>query len=313
VIVSHKVLVTGAAGFIGSAVVTELSEKGWNVVALDALLDGLYPATEKVARFKKLGDLPGVECFRLDLRTDGLDALPSGITHVINEAAMPGLGLSWQDFDLYSGCNVSALARLIEHASHWDLERFVQISTSSVYGKNAVGDEEQPIRPVSPYGVTKLAAENLALAHWRDSGFPAMILRYFSVYGPGQRPDMAYRKFIDSALNDKPITLYGSGEQSRSNTFIDDCVSATIAALEAGDDGEVFNIAGGQERTINEALAIIESETGKPLTIERQEAVRGDQERTCGDSKKAHEVLGFRHTVGLEEGLARQVRWQKSL
>ena len=310
---SHKVLVTGAAGFIGSAVVTELSELGWNVVALDALLDGLYPATEKVARFEKLGDLSGVECIRLDLRSDDLSALPTGITHVINEAAMPGLGLSWQDFDLYSGCNVSALARLIEHASHWDLERFVQISTSSVYGKNAVGNEEQPIRPVSPYGVTKLAAENLALAHWRDSGFPAMILRYFSVYGPGQRPDMAYRKFIDSALNDKPITLFGSGEQSRSNTFIEDCVSATISALEAGDDGEIFNIAGGQERTINEALAIIESETGKPLTIERRDAARGDQERTFGDSQKAHKVLGFRHTVGLEEGLARQVRWQKGL
>lgn len=313
VIVSHKVLVTGAAGFIGSAVVTQLSEQGWNVVALDALLDGLYPATEKVARFQKLDDLAHVERLQLDLRNDELNALPSGITHVINEAAMPGLGMSWQDFDLYSGCNVSALARLIEHASHWDLERFVQISTSSVYGKNAVGGEGQPIRPVSPYGVTKLAAENLALAHWRDSQFPALILRYFSVYGPGQRPDMAYRKFIDSALNDKPITLYGSGEQSRSNTFIDDCVSATIAALEAGDDGEIFNIAGAQERTINEALAIIEAETGKTLSIDRREAARGDQERTFGDSQKAHEVLGFHHTVGLEEGLARQVRWQKGL
>ena len=158
---SHKVLVTGAAGFIGSAVVTQLSEQGWDVVALDALLDGLYPATEKVARFEKLGALPGVERVQLDLRDGDLGILPAGITHVINEAAMPGLGLSWQDFDLYSGCNVSALARLIEHASHWDLERFVQISTSSVYGKNAVGDEDQPIRPVSPYGVTKLAGENL--------------------------------------------------------------------------------------------------------------------------------------------------------
>lgn len=310
---SHKVLVTGAAGFIGSAVVTGLSERGWNVVAVDALLDGLYPATEKVARFEKIDDLANVERFHLDLRSGDLNALPSGITHVINEAAMPGLGLSWQDFDLYSGCNVSALARLIEHASVWGLQRFVQISTSSVYGKNAVGNEDQAIEPASPYGVTKLAAENLALAHWRDSGFPALILRYFSVYGPGQRPDMAYRKFIDSALNDRPITLFGSGEQSRSNTFIDDCVSATIAALEAGDDGEIFNIAGGQERTINEALSIIEAETGKTLSIERHDAARGDQERTFGDSQKAHNVLGFRQTVGLEEGLARQVRWQKDL
>ena len=310
---SHKVLVTGAAGFIGSSVVTTLSEQGWNVVAADALLDGLYPAAEKVSRFDKLGELPGVETFRLDLRSDDLNALPSDITHVINEAAMPGLGLSWRDFDLYSGCNVSALARLIEHSSRWNLERFVQISTSSVYGKNAVGNEDQPIQPVSPYGVTKLAAENLALAYWRDSDFPAIVLRYFSVFGPGQRPDMAYRKFIDSALRDTPIPLYGSGEQSRSNTFIDDCVRATIAGLKLGDDGEIFNIAGGQERTINEALSIIESEIGKPLSIERHDAARGDQARTAGDSSKAESVLGFRHTVGLEEGLARQVRWQMNL
>ena len=282
-------------------------------MAVDGLLDGLYPAQEKIERFKELGTLPEVERFQLDLRSDDLSVLPTDVTHIINEAAMPGLGLSWQNFDLYSSCNLGALSRLIERSSEWNLQRFVQISTSSVYGKNAVGNEEQPIRPVSPYGVTKLAAENLALAHWRDSGFPALILRYFSVYGPGQRPDMAYRKFIDSALKGTPITLYGSGDQSRSNTFIDDCVSATVASLQAGDDGEIFNIAGGQERTINEALAIIERETGKPLSLERREAARGDQERTFGDSSKAQSVLGFRHTVSLEEGLARQVQWQKDL
>ena len=282
-------------------------------MAVDGLLDGLYPAQEKIERFKELGTLPEVERFQLDLRSDDLSVLPTDVTHIINEAAMPGLGLSWKNFDLYSSCNLGALSRLIERSSEWNLQRFVQISTSSVYGKNAVGNEEQPIRPVSPYGVTKLAAENLALAHWRDSGFPALILRYFSVYGPGQRPDMAYRKFIDNALKGKPISLYGSGEQSRSNTFIDDCVSATGASLQAGDNGEIFNIAGGQERTINEALAIIERETGKPLSLERREAARGDQERTYGDSSKAQSVLGFRHTVSLEEGLARQVRWQHDL
>lgn len=282
-------------------------------MAVDGLLDGLYPAQEKIERFEELGTLPEVERFQLDLRSDDLSVLPTDVTHIINEAAMPGLGLSWQNFDLYSSCNLGALSRLIERSSEWNLQRFVQISTSSVYGKNAVGNEEQPIRPVSPYGVTKLAAENLALAHWRDSGFPALILRYFSVYGPGQRPDMAYRKFIDNALKGKPITLYGSGEQSRSNTFIDDCVSATVASLRAGDDGEIFNIAGGHERTINEALAIIERETGKPLSLERREAARGDQERTFGDSSKAQSVLGFRHRVSLEEGLARQVQWQKDL
>lgn len=306
------ILVTGAAGFIGSAVVRELSRQGSNVVAVDALLGGLYPSDEKSERFEGLSTLPCVEVHKLDLRTDDLRVLPSSITHIINQAAMPGLGLSWEDFDLYSSCNVVALARLIEVAQDWRIEKFVQISTSSVYGSEAIGDESQALQPVSPYGVTKLAGENLALAHWRDSGFPATILRYFSVYGPGQRPDMAYRKFIDKALRHQTITIFGSGEQSRSNTFIDDVVSGTIAALDKGAPGEVFNIAGGHERTLNEALSIIESALGHSLQIERMESARGDQIRTAGDSSKAQRILGFRNTVDLAEGLSRQVEWQRS-
>lgn len=308
-----KVLVTGAAGFIGSAVVRALNAQGTPVVALDALLDGLYPAEEKIARFDFLTTLDGVDTFQLDLRSDDLSVLPRDIEYVINEAAMPGLGLSWTAFDLYSSCNLSALSRLIEASSAWDLTKFIQISTSSVYGKSAVGDENQEIRPVSPYGVTKLAAEQLVLAHLRDSGFPGMILRYFSVYGPGQRPDMAYRKFIAKALAGEEITLFGSGEQSRSNTYIDDCVAGTIQALSAGDPGEVFNIAGGEERTINEALAIIEAEVGKPLNISRHPAARGDQERTRGDSSRAQEKLGFISNTLLEDGLGEQIKWQQNL
>ena len=307
------ILVTGAAGFIGSAVVTSLSASGHKVVALDGLLDGLYPSAEKIDRFRVISDLPGVTPIHADLRYDDLSIIPDTVTHVINEAAMPGLGLSWQDFELYSTCNLNAVARLMEQASQWNLERFVQVSTSSVYGKNAVGDESQPIAPVSPYGVTKLAAENLALAHWRDSGFPVVILRYFSVYGPGQRPDMAYRKFITKALKGEPITVYGTGEQSRSNTYVDDCVNATISALTLGKPGEVYNISGGQERTINEALAIIEAKVGHPLNIERVDSARGDQTRTCGDSAKAQAALGFSQSVTLEEGLSRQVAWQRTL
>lgn len=308
-----KVLVTGAAGFIGSAVVRALNAQGTPVVALDALLDGLYPAKEKIARFDFLTTLDGVDTFQLDLRSDDLSVLPRDIEYVINEAAMPGLGLSWTAFDLYSSCNLSALSRLIEASSAWDLTKFIQISTSSVYGKSAVGDENQEIRPVSPYGVTKLAAEQLVLAHLRDSGFPGMILRYFSVYGPGQRPDMAYRKFIAKALAGEEITLLGSGEQSRSNTYIDDCVAGTIQGLSAGDPGEVFNIAGGEERTINEALAIIEAEVGKPLNISRHPAARGDQERTRGDSSRAQEKLGFISNTRLEDGLGEQIKWQQTL
>jgi UDP-glucuronate 4-epimerase len=223
------------------------------------------------------------------------------------------LGLSWQDFDLYSSCNLGGLSRLIEATTKWPLERFVQVSTSSVYGANAVGDENQPLEPVSPYGVTKLAAENLIFAHRRDSGFPAVVLRYFSVYGPGQRPDMAYRKFIEKALAGEAITVLGTGEQSRSNTYIDDCVAGTIAALTEGGDGEIYNIAGGTDRSINEALRIIEEGVGHALIVKKEPAARGDQARTMGDSQKAQSVLGFTNTVTLEEGLARQIEWQRSL
>jgi len=307
-----KVLVTGAAGFIGFAVVRMLSEGGWDVIALDGLLDGLYPSQEKKERFDNLSALEGVTALQMDLRDGDLTELPADIEFVINEAAMPGLGPSWSNFDLYAGCNLTVVARLIEASTRWPLTKFVQISTSSVYGKHAVGDENQPLLPVSPYGVTKLAAENLVFAHFRDRGFPGSVLRYFSVYGPEQRPDMAYRKFIAAAISGTPVTLLGNGEQSRSNTFIDDVARATVAALTQSEAGEVYNIAGGQERTINEALAIISDLAGQKLTIDRQPVARGDQDRTWGDASKATAVLGLSSTVSLEEGLARQFAWQRS-
>ena len=307
-----KVLVTGAAGFIGSAVVRMLSEEGWETIALDGLLDGLYPSQEKQERFDGLFSLAGVTPVQMDLRDGNLGELPEDIEFVINEAAMPGLGPSWNDFDLYSGCNLTVVARIIEASRRWPLAKFVQISTSSVYGKHAVGDENQPLVPVSPYGVTKLAAENLVLAHFRDQGFPASVLRYFSVYGPGQRPDMAYRKFITAAINGDPVTLLGTGEQSRSNTFVDDVARATVAALTRSQDGEIYNIAGGQERTINEALTIIAELAGRELNIDRHPAARGDQSRTWGDASKAASELGLTSSVTLEEGLERQFDWQRN-
>jgi nucleoside-diphosphate-sugar epimerase len=306
---SEHILVTGAAGFIGSGIVRRLSEQGRQVFGVDALLGGLYPAQEKQERFAELSSLSGVEMLALDLRDGDLSLIPGTITHVINEAAMPGLSLSWDDFELYSSCNLSALSRLLEVAKSWPVEKFVQVSTSSVYGAHAVGDESQALQPVSPYGVTKLAAEHLALAYWRDSGIPSTVLRYFSVYGPGQRPDMAYRKFITQALAGDPITLYGTGEQSRTNTYISDCVEATISALALAMPGEIYNISGSEQRTINEALAIIESLTNHPLTIVRESAARGDQLETRGDSAKAREQLGLKDSVNLESGLENQWKW----
>ncbi len=308
---SRTVLVTGAAGFVGSAVVRKLSAKGDRVIAVDGLLGGLYPPDEKIQRFDAISSLPGVETHRLDLRHDDLSVLPADIDYVINEAAMPGLGLSWSDFELYSSCNLSSVARLMDQAKRWPLTKFVQISTSSVYGKNAVGDENMPTLPVSPYGVTKLAAENLAFAYMRDSDVPVTVLRYFSVYGPGQRPDMAYRKFISKALSGEAIDLYGTGHQSRSNTFIDDCVAGTISALESGRVGEVYNIAGSTERSLNEALAIISGLVGRDLEVHHHDTARGDQDRTFGDTTKASQELGFVNATSLEEGLEAQIKWQR--
>jgi nucleoside-diphosphate-sugar epimerase len=308
---SRRVLVTGAAGFVGSAVVRKLSAQGDRVIAVDGLLGGLYPADEKIQRFDAISSLPGVETHRLDLRHDDLSVLPADVDYVINEAAMPGLGLSWSDFELYSSCNLSSVARLMDQAKRWPLTKFVQISTSSVYGKNAVGDENMPTLPVSPYGVTKLAAENLAFAYMRDSEVPVTVLRYFSVYGPGQRPDMAYRKFISRALAGESIDIYGTGDQSRSNTFIDDCVAGTISALESGRIGEVYNIAGSTERSLNEALAIISGLVGRDLEVHHHGTARGDQDRTFGDTTKASQELGFVNATSLEEGLEAQIKWQR--
>lgn len=308
---SRTVLVTGAAGFVGSAVVRKISAQGDRVIAVDGLLGGLYPPDEKIQRFDAISALPGVEAHRLDLRHDDLSVLPADIDYVINEAAMPGLGLSWSDFELYSSCNLSSVARLMDQAKRWPLIKFVQISTSSVYGKNAVGDENMPTLPVSPYGVTKLAAENLAFAYMRDSGVPVTVLRYFSVYGPGQRPDMAYRKFISKALSGEAIDIYGTGEQSRSNTFIDDCVAGTISGLESGRIGEVYNIAGSTERSLNEALAIISGLVGRDLEVHHHDTARGDQDRTFGDTTKASQELGFVNSTSLEEGLEAQIKWQR--
>ena len=306
-----RVLVTGAAGFIGYAVVRELAARDTQVVALDGLLGGLYPPDEKIQRWERLAEIPGVHRVTMDLRDGDLSTLPRDITHVINEAAMPGLGLSWSEFDLYSSCNLGTVARLFERAKHWQLEKFLQVSTSSVYGREAVGGEDLATAPVSPYGATKLAAEHLALAHFRDSQFPVTILRYFSVYGPGQRPDMAYRKFIAHALAEEPIDVFGDGSQTRSNTFIDDCVRATIGALDKARDGEIYNIAGGTERSLNEALALIEAAVGKDISVNFLPRARGDQDRTFGDSAKAQRELEFSHRVSLEEGLERQVKWQR--
>jgi len=307
-----RILVTGVAGFVGSHVAERLLTDGHQVVGLDAFTD----YSPRAIKERNLGPIlarPGFTFHELDLRTDPIVEAIDGVEAVVHEAAMPGLPRSWQDVEAYLDCNVLGVARLLEACRTVGVRRFLHASTSSVYGLEAVGDESMPLRPISPYGVTKLAAEHLILAHVATFGFPATIVRYFSIYGPRQRPDMAYNKFIEALLDDRPITLFGDGEQSRSNTFISDAVAGTVAALEGGRIGEIYNIGGGESLTVNQAIATIAELVGTEPRIERREAQPGDQRRTGAITTRAERTFGYRPTIGARDGLRAQVAWQRGL
>jgi len=304
-----RILVTGAAGFIGSHLSEALLALDHDVVGIDAFVD-YYPRELKEHNLCALASQPRFTFAEVDMRTDALDEHLDGVDAVINEAAMAGLMRSWSDLETYVSCNILGLHRLIEASRNAGVSRFVQASTSSVYGRDAVGDETQPTRPVSPYGVTKLAAEHLLGAHVAASGFPAVILRYFSVYGPRQRPDMAYNIFIDAMLAGRPITVYGDGLQSRSNTFVSDCVRGTIDALAKAEIGEIYNIGGGQEITLRQAIDLIAEAAATTPEIRYEEARVGDQARTWADTEKARQAFGYRPSVTPSIGLREQVEWQ---
>lgn len=303
-----RVLVTGAAGFIGSHLCERLLHDGHDVVGLDAFIP-YYP---RIVKESNLLECRGSERFDfrcIDLRTDSLDDVLDGIDIVYHLAAMPGLAKSWTEFDLYSDCNLLATQRLLEAIRRQpSMPRLIYASTSSVYGKFSTGDESMPTRPISPYGVTKLASENLCRSY-EDLGMPLVVLRFFSVYGPRQRPDMGYHKFISWMLNDQPVVVYGDGHQNRGNTYIDDCVDATVAAMHAP-LGETYNLGGGESATVWDILHQLEGILGKKPKIRQEPARPGDQRATFADTTKLHRHLGWKATTSLSEGLARQAAWQ---
>jgi UDP-glucuronate 4-epimerase len=306
-----RIVVTGAAGFIGSTLAEALIAAGHEVIGLDAFVP-YYPRPMKEANLAALGDTADFRFGEVDLRTDELEPWLDGADAVVHEAAMAGLMRSWTDLELYSSCNILATNRLIEAARLAGVKRFVLASTSSVYGTEAVGDEDRALEPSSPYGITKLAAEKLVLAHVALHGFPATIIRYFSIYGPRQRPDMAYHRFIEAMLDRQPITVFGDGEQTRSNTYIDDAVNGTIRALERGAVGGIYNIGGGRTISLNDAISMIAGHLGVEPIIEREPARPGDQRHTSADVTRAREALGYEPQVEPSEGLGRQVEWHRA-
>lgn len=301
-----KIIVTGAAGFIGSHLSRSLAEQGYYVIAIDALLESTYSKEIKIKRFRALQLNPQIECHKLDLTLSSLDDLLEDAKAIINLAAMPGLSTSWTRFPDYLNCNILLVQKLLNSIVNKSI-RFIHISTSSVYGKYALGDESAPLNPTSPYGVTKLAAENLVKSYGELYEMDYIILRYFSVYGPGQRPEMAYAKFIADLAAGKEISIYGDGTQSRANTYIDDCVTATISALNLGTSSSIYNICGKEQISLIESLELIAAELEVTPKIWFLEKINGDQIATNGNTSLAAKDLDFNPKVNIEEGLKRQV------
>lgn len=306
-----RALVTGVAGFIGSHLAESLVASGAGVVGVDCFTDYYARAVKE----RNLSDLKASKNFTFveaALQTADLEALLDGVTHVFHLAAQAGVRKSWgTDFLTYTSHNVDSTQRLLEALKSRRIERFVYASSSSVYGDHVAipMKEESYLQPLSPYGVTKLAAEHLCTLYHANYGVPTVSLRYFTVYGPRQRPDMAFHRFIRAAISGQSITLYGDGGQTRDFTFIADIVAANRAAGDRGTPGAVYNIGGGSRVSVNQVLDLVGQITGRPLDVRREEAQKGDMRDTFADTSRARADLGFAPTVTLEEGLRAEYQW----
>jgi UDP-glucose 4-epimerase len=306
-----KALVTGAAGFIGSHLSAELAARGADVVGIDCFTD-YYAREQKEANLAALSTMPRFRFVEAALQTVDLARLLDGVTHVFHLAAQAGVRRSWgAEFSVYTSHNIEATQRLLEAVKDRPLARFVYASSSSVYGDLAAIPmrEETPLHPVSPYGVTKLAAENLCFLYYVNYRVPTVSLRYFTVYGPRQRPDMAFHRFIRAAITGQPITIYGDGEQTRDFTFVADAARATADAGDRGRPGAVYNIGGGSRVTVNSVLERLAQISGRTLDVRREDPQKGDMRDTFADTTRALEDLDFRPAHTLEAGLAAEYEW----
>ncbi len=309
-----KALVTGVAGFIGSHLSGTLLDRGVPVTGLDCFTD-YYPRAIKQANLDVLLGRQGFRFIETSIHDADLSLLLDGVTHVYHLAAQAGVRRSWgTDFQVYTVNNIEATQRLLEACVGRPIERFVHASSSSVYGDAAAIPmrEDALPRPLSPYGVTKLAAEQLGHLYEANFAVPTVAMRYFTVYGPRQRPDMAFHKFISAALKDETITIFGDGKQTRDFTFVADAVAATLAAGERGVPGRAYNVGGGSRVSVNDVLDLIETVTGRRLRVEYRSEEKGDMRDTFADTTLARRELGFAPTVSLADGLAAQARWLAS-
>jgi len=307
-------LVTGAAGFIGSTLTDRLLADGVRVTGVDAFTD-YYDVSLKRRNIAAALAHQGFELLELDLGAADLAPLPE-VDVVFHNAAQPGVRASWgREFAAYTQHNVLATQRLLERYKRSKLERIIYASSSSIYGD----DESYPTseamlpRPFSPYGVTKLAGEHLALLYGRNFGLPVAALRYFTVYGPRQRPDMAFHRFCRAMLANEPITVYGDGLQSRDFTFVADAVEANVRAWKRAAPQGVYNVGGGSQVTVLEAIALLEKSLGRKARVNLEPRPAGDPLRTRADATRLATDLGYATKVGIADGLAAQADWARTL
>ena len=309
-----KAFVTGTAGFIGSTLSERLLDQGAEVIGIDCFTD-FYPRPLKEKNLAALKGRKGFTFIEGDLREVDLPQILDGVTHVFHLAAQAGVRRSWgKEFQVYTGLNVDSTQRLLEACVDRNLERLVYASSSSVYGDDAqipMVETALP-QPVSPYGVTKLAAEQLCHLYFVNYGVPAVSLRYFTVYGPRQRPDMGFNRFFTAVLAGKPLIQFGDGLQTRDFTFVADAVSATAAAAVRGVPGRVYNIGGGSRVSLKEVFELIARVSGRPVTIDQQGPQKGDMRDTYADTSRAKADLGFAPSVTLEAGLRAMWQWMEA-
>jgi UDP-glucose 4-epimerase len=307
-------LVTGAAGFIGSHLSEQLLAQGARVRGIDAFTD-FYPRPVKERNLENLRGRDGFEFIEGDLRALDLPRLLGGVTHVFHLAAQAGVRRSWgAEFQVYTGLNIDSTQRLLEACVGTPIERLVYASSSSVYGDDGVIPmvETALPQPVSPYGVTKLAAEQLCYLYFFNYKVPTVSLRYFTVYGPRQRPDMGFNRFFSAILDGKPLIQFGDGGQTRDFTYVADAARATADAAVRGVPGRVYNIGGGARVSLREVFDLIARVSGRKVIIDQQPPQKGDMRDTYADTSRARADLGFAPSVTLEQGLRAMWRWMEA-
>ncbi len=306
-----KILVTGAAGFIGSNAAEALLERGDSVRGVDCFLD-YYPRAAKERNLHTARTHGNYEFVEAHLATADLAPLVDGCDAVLHFAAQAGVRASWgDDFRIYVDSNIHATQRLLEACTRAGTSRLVYSSSSSIYGDapDLPTRETTLPRPISPYGVSKLAGEHLCRLYTQANGLETISLRYFTVYGPRQRPDMAFHRFLRAQLQDEELTLYDDGEQTRDFTFVADAVAANLLSIENGTPGAAYNIGGGSRVSVNEVLAMIGELSGREPRVRRHDRQKGDVRDTHALADAAREELRWEPRTGLREGLAAELEW----